>query len=58
MDRMILSKEHLMGKLNALKVSLENECTETIEFSEDEVEIWLVWYIKKNDEVDETFHQS
>jgi hypothetical protein len=42
MDTMILSKESLMGQLNALKVAWENEFTETIEFSEDEVEKWLV----------------
>jgi hypothetical protein len=32
MDTMILTKEYLMGKLNALKVAWANEFTETIEF--------------------------
>jgi hypothetical protein len=35
MDTMILSKETLMGQLNSLKFSWENEFTETIEFSEE-----------------------
>jgi hypothetical protein len=47
MDTMILSKESLMGQLNALKVAWENEFTETIDFSEEEVEKWLVWYINR-----------
>jgi len=46
-----------MGQLNALKVAWENEFTETIYFSEDEVEKWLVRYINRNDEVDDTLHQ-
>jgi len=58
MDTMILTKESLMGQLEALKVVLANEFNETIEFSEDEVEKWLVWYINRNDEVDNTLHQS
>jgi hypothetical protein len=58
MDTMILSKETLMEQLNALKVAWENEFTETIDFSEEEVEKWLVQYINRNDEVDDTLHQS
>jgi hypothetical protein len=56
MDTMILSKESLMGQINALNVSWENEFTKTIEFSEDEVEKWLVRYINMNDVVDDTLH--
>jgi hypothetical protein len=57
MDTMIPTKESLTGQLNALKVAWANEFIETIEFSEDEVEKWLVWYINGNDEVDDTLHQ-
>jgi len=46
-----------MGQLNASKVAWENEFTETIDFFEQEVEKWLVWYINRNDEVDDTLHQ-
>jgi hypothetical protein len=58
MDTMLLSKETLIEQLNALKVAWENEFTETIEFSEEEVERWLVRYINRNDEVDDMLHQS
>jgi uncharacterized protein YecA (UPF0149 family) len=54
---MILTKEYLMGQLEALKVVWANEFNETIEFSKDEIERWLV-RINKNDEVDNTLHQS
>ena len=47
-----------MGQPNALKVAWANEFNETIEFFEDEVEKWLVRYINRNDEVDDTLHQS
>jgi hypothetical protein len=47
-----------MGQLKTLKVSWDNEFTETIEFSKYEVERCLVWYINRNDEVDDTLHQS
>jgi hypothetical protein len=46
-----------MGQLKSLKVAWANEFTKTIEFF-DEVERWLVWYTNKNDEVDNTLHQS
>jgi hypothetical protein len=35
MDTMIQSKEPLMGQLNALKFSWENEFTKTIDFSKE-----------------------
>jgi hypothetical protein len=58
MDTMILTKESLMGQLKILKVAWANEFTETIEFSEGEVERWLVQYINRNNEMDDTLHQS
>jgi hypothetical protein len=58
MVTMLLSKETFMGTLNALKVAWENEFTETIKIFEEEVEKWLVWYINRNDEVDDTLHES
>jgi hypothetical protein len=47
-----------MGQLNALKFAWANEFTEIIDFSEEEVEKWLVRYINRNDEVYNTLHQS
>jgi hypothetical protein len=58
MGTMLSTKETLIDQLNALKVVWENEFTETIEFFEEEVEKWLVIYINRNYEVDETLHQS
>jgi hypothetical protein len=57
MDTMLLLKETLIDQLDALKVPWANEFTKTIEFSEEEVEKWLVMYINRNDEVDDTLHQ-
>ena len=47
-----------MGQLSALKVTQADEFTINIEFFEDEVEKWLVQYINKNNEVDDTLHQQ
>jgi hypothetical protein len=58
MDIMLLSKETLKDQHDALKVAWENEFTETIGFFEEEVEKWLVKYINRNDEVDDTLHES
>jgi hypothetical protein len=58
MDTMLLSKETLIKKLDALKVAWANEFTKTIEFSEEEIEKCLVRYINRNDEVDDTLHSS
>jgi len=46
-----------MGQLNSFKVVWENEFIETIEFSEEEVEKWLVQYINRNDKVYDTLHE-
>jgi len=58
MDTMILTKEYLTRQLSALKVAWANDFTEAIEFSEDEVEKSLVWYINRNNEVDDTLHKA
>jgi hypothetical protein len=55
--RILSSKEKLIEKNNVLKVSWENKFIETIEFSEAEVERWLVRYININDEVNDMLHQ-
>ena len=57
MDTMISTKKSLTWQLKALKIAWANEFTETMEFSEDEVERWLVRYININDEVENTLHQ-
>jgi hypothetical protein len=57
MDTILMSKEKLLDQLEALKVAWASEFTDSIEFSEDEVERWLVRYINKNDDIEDTLHQ-
>jgi hypothetical protein len=42
MDSMLLSKDKLQDYLDTLKVSWDNEFNESIEYSEEEVERWLI----------------
>jgi hypothetical protein len=42
MDTILMSKEKLLEQLEVLKVAWASEFTDSIEFSEDEVERWLV----------------
>jgi hypothetical protein len=57
MDTILSSKEQLLEQLNVLKVAWANKFTESIEFFEEEIRRWLVTYINRNDEVDDTLHQ-
>jgi hypothetical protein len=43
--------------LDALKVSWENEFNEITEYSEEEVEKWLIHYVNKNEDVEDMLHQ-
>jgi len=42
MDTIFMSKEKLLEKLEVLKVAWESDFTDSIEFSKDEVERWMV----------------
>jgi hypothetical protein len=57
MDTILLSREQLQEQLEALKVAWANEFSDSIEFSEEEIEIWLVWYVNKNEDIEDTLHQ-
>jgi hypothetical protein len=57
MDSILLSKDQLQEHLDTLKVAWENEFNEIIEYSEEEVEKWLIHYVNKNDEVEDMLHQ-
>jgi hypothetical protein len=57
MDTILLSREKLLEQLEALKVAWANEFSDSIEFSEEEIERWLVWYVNKNDDIEDTLHQ-
>jgi len=52
-----MSKDKLLDQLEALKFAWVSDFMESIEFSKDEVERWLVRYIKKNDGIEDTLHQ-
>jgi hypothetical protein len=43
--------------LDALKVSWANKFNDSIEYSEEEVERWLIWYMNKNEDIEDTLHQ-
>lgn len=57
MDSILLSKEQLQEHMDALKVEWENEFNEITEYSQEEVEKWLIHYVNKNDEVEDTLYQ-
>jgi hypothetical protein len=57
MDSILLSKDQLQEHLDALKISWENEFNEITEYSEEEVEKWLIRYVNKNEDVEDTLHQ-
>jgi hypothetical protein len=57
MDTILLSREKLLEQLEALKVVWANEFSDSIEFFEDEIERWLVWYVNKNEDIEDTLHQ-
>jgi hypothetical protein len=42
--------------LDFVKVSFENEFNEITEHLEEEVENWLIHYVNRNDEVEDTLH--
>ena len=44
-------------KLDSLKLSSAKEFNNLIEYSEIEVESWLVHYVSKNDDIEDILHQ-
>jgi len=57
MDMILLSRDKLREKLEALKVVWASEFTYRIEFFEEEIERWLVGYVNKNEDIEDTLHQ-
>jgi hypothetical protein len=57
MDTILLSKENLLDQLEEFKVAWVSEFTDLIQFYKDKVEMWLVRYINKNDNIEDTLHQ-
>jgi hypothetical protein len=57
MDTILLSKEQILEQLEALKVAWDNEFSDSVGFSEEDIERWLVRYINKNNDIEDTLHQ-
>jgi len=57
MDTMLLSKEKLQEQLEALKISWASEFNDSNEYSEEEVQRWLLWYVNKNEYIKDTLHE-
>jgi hypothetical protein len=57
MDSILLSKDQLQEQLEALKTSWASEFDNLTEFLEEEVEKWLIHYVNKNEDIEDTIHQ-
>ena len=57
MNSIILSKEKMEEKLDSLKISSTDMFNNLIEYSKIEVEGWIVCYVNKNDDIEDTLHQ-
>jgi hypothetical protein len=57
MDSIFLTKDQLQEQLEVLKTSWDNEFENLTKFSQEEVEKWLVHYVKKNEDQADTIHQ-
>jgi hypothetical protein len=56
MDSILLSKDKLQEHLDALKISLVSEFNDLTEYSEEEVEKWLIHSVNKNEDIEDTLH--
>jgi len=56
-DSIVLSKDQLKGHLDALKFSWENEFNDITKYLEEQVEKWMINYVNKNENVEDTLHQ-
>jgi hypothetical protein len=57
MNSILLSKEQMEEKLDSLKIASTKKFNNLTEYSETEVESWLVHYVNKNDDIEDTLHQ-
>jgi hypothetical protein len=57
MNSILLFKEQMEEKLESLKISSKERFNALTEYLVREVEGWLVCYVKKNDDVEDTLHQ-
>jgi hypothetical protein len=40
-----------------VNISWVSEFNDSIEYFEEEVERWLIWYVNKNEDIEDTLHQ-
>jgi hypothetical protein len=57
MNSILLSKEQMEEKLDSLKIASAEKFNNLTEYSETKVESWLVHYVNKNDDIEDTLHQ-
>jgi len=57
LNYVLMSKEKLEENVELFKIALVERINSLIEYSEMEVEIWLVSYVNKNEDIEDTLHQ-
>jgi hypothetical protein len=57
LNSILLSKEQMEEKLDLLKIASAENFNNSTEYLETEVESWLVLYMNKNDDIEDTLHQ-
>jgi len=57
MNSILLSNEQMEEKLDTLKIASSEKFNNLTEYSETDVESWLVYYANKNDDIEDTLHQ-
>jgi hypothetical protein len=56
MDSILLSRDQLKENMDALKFSRASEFNDLTAYSEEEVEKWLIDYVNKNEDIEDTLH--
>jgi hypothetical protein len=57
MNSILLTKEQIEEKLDSLKIPSTKTFNNLTKYLETEVDIWLVRYVNKNDDIEDTLHQ-
>jgi hypothetical protein len=57
LNSILMSKEQFEEKLDSLKTATAEKFNNLTEYSETKVESWLVSYVNKNEDIEDTLHQ-
>jgi hypothetical protein len=57
MNSILLTKEQMEENFDSLNIASAVKFNNLTEYSETEVENWLVCYVNKNDDIEDTLHQ-